>query len=138
MPLARHDAFGGGKRRKLKRFLLTCLLRGMTACVRICVEVLVISTHMPLARHDTYPKQPILQIVISTHMPLARHDFKRLTEINKSQFLLTCLLRGMTTPERNTVLPGQFLLTCLLRGMTSIPRLAFTRKHFYSHASCEA
>ena len=57
------------------KFLLTCLLRGMTQVVTILFLSCDISTHMPLARHDIF--SPILhfdKMKISTHMPLARHD----------------------------------------------------------------
>ena len=142
MPLARHDGF----------FELKFLFK-------------IISTHMPLARHDenggTLLGQPQ---TISTHMPLARHDrmvlciFQRywyfyshasceawrtrhIRKGESHEFLLTCLLRGMTGQLRgfawfyqiSTHMPlarhdaivrptspakSAFLLTCLLRGMT--------------------
>ena len=56
---------------------------------------------------------------ISTHMPLARHDVLRPSMVDVSDaFLLTCLLRGMTTIPTRTTKTNKFLLTCLLRGMT--------------------
>ena len=39
-------------------------------------------------------------------------------DISGSEFLLTCLLRGMTFIERSPTEVTVFLLTCLLRGMT--------------------
>ena len=36
----------------IKIFLLTCLLRGMTDMPNMAMLIDVISTHMPLARHD--------------------------------------------------------------------------------------
>ena len=77
------------------------------------------------------------------------------------KFLLTCLLRGMTSGKIARKGWGVFLLTCLLRGMTTTPftkcwicpvsthmplarhdkdkkKLAALVDSFYSHASCEA
>ena len=85
------------KKTALTQFLLTCLLRGMT-------KQLV----------DMLPKT-----IVSTHMPLARHDPWLLTQnITQNMFLLTCLLRGMTVIFNYHVVLDKFLLTCLLRGMT--------------------
>ena len=56
-----------------------------------------ISTHMPLARHDSGLSKMFPTTSISTHMPLARHDCERFWNVyNYFKFLLTCLLRGMT------------------------------------------
>ena len=56
-------------------FLLTCLLRGMTSPVGLAGEILPVSTHMPLARHDLATVNQLQKSVdVSTHMPLARHD----------------------------------------------------------------
>ena len=78
---------------------------------------------------------------VSTHMPLARHDLIKIDGCFTSEFLLTCLLRGMTGNASlislrffvSTHMPLArhdvrilhllmlhilFLLTCLLRGMT--------------------
>ena len=52
-------------------------------------------------------------------MPLARHDLQRTsTKPCLMVFLLTCLLRGMTTIAGTDITTITFLLTCLLRGMT--------------------
>ena len=51
MPLARHDKRYGFSAIPIK-FLLTCLLRGMTSAVHYVVGKYNVSTHMPLARHD--------------------------------------------------------------------------------------
>ena len=99
---------------------------------------------------------------ISTHMPLARHDLsQRMHRSHLSQFLLTCLLRGMTMMPELKITWAIFLLTCLLRGMTRQGKPNGQDKHisthmplarhdpaimagsffvldFYSHASCEA
>ena len=37
----------------------------------------LVSTHMPLARHDTLDPFDTYQKRVSTHMPLARHDDTR-------------------------------------------------------------
>ena len=57
-----------------QKFLLTCLLRGMTIKERDASAFVDISTHMPLARHDIRDVDAKNFISISTHMPLARHD----------------------------------------------------------------
>ena len=38
--------------------------------------ILSVSSHMPLARHDEDPEERAKKIMVSTHMPLARHDFQ--------------------------------------------------------------
>ena len=57
-----------------RKFLLTCLLRGMTFGVYIYSYAKTVSTHMPLARHDRGSKFTAVYLKVSTHMPLARHD----------------------------------------------------------------
>ena len=52
MPLARHDLWLPAVFPATSRFLLTCLLRGMTVCFFKPWRIGAISTHMPLARHD--------------------------------------------------------------------------------------
>ena len=121
-------------------FLLPCLLRGMTTIRKMYVSCSVISTPMPLARHDR-----------------ASRSWSRGCRI----FLLPCLLRGMTIHPQLLTCPPRFLLPCLLRGMTFSFRLWKRQPHistpmplarhdmnnnpcnignvnFYSHASCEA
>ena len=78
----------------------------------------VVSTHMPLARHDFLRPLSLRLNIVSTHMPLARHDISSPFCLKKLQFLLTCLLRGMTAICDQSPSALQFLLTCLLRGMT--------------------
>ena len=56
------------------RFLLTCLLRGMTRLNGDEVNANNVSTHMPLARHDANTIYFVTADGVSTHMPLARHD----------------------------------------------------------------
>ena len=77
----------------------------------------IVSTHMPLARHDycSYLSPNILYV--STHMPLARHDED------------TATIKQDT--EVSTHMP-------LARHDHNI-MVADVRHHgFYSHASCEA
>ena len=57
---------------------------------------MLVSTHMPLARHDAVVLPVIFPCAVSTHMPLARHDGHVRPKHTLSWFLLTCLLRGMT------------------------------------------
>ena len=81
-----------------------------------------VSTHMPLARHDSGIPKGTYDIKVSTHMPLARHDLLTLwVPLPAWMFLLTCLLRGMTLNAVSSSLISTFLLTCLLRGMTYSP-----------------
>ena len=118
MPLARHDVIFN-YHIVLDKFLLTCLLRGMTpfftnhsnihifllTCLLRGMTKTCVKFHIPL--------------FISTHMPLARHDISSLLCCpNISAFLLTCLLRGMTQTTTKHLYSFLFLLTCLLRGMT--------------------
>ena len=53
MPLARHDVIFTSMH-LVERFLLTCLLRGMTDARKKYSFTRTVSTHMPLARHDMY------------------------------------------------------------------------------------
>ena len=55
-------------------FLLTCLLRGMTQDSPPRAHMHSVSTHMPLARHDSAVYGEVQNKLVSTHMPLARHD----------------------------------------------------------------
>ena len=56
-------------------------------------------------------------------MPLARHDdINTNCCVDATEFLLTCLLRGMTGAGESYAFADTFLLTCLLRGMTKINR----------------
>ena len=139
---------------------------------------------MPLARHDDGIVFLLHTQIVSTHMPLARHDVfsedhdagsdrfyshasceawhsVHIHTTSLKLFLLTCLLRGMTYCKRHGFHSCKFLLTCLLRGMTVnasvfavLERFLLTcllrgmtlsglikddfQWGFYSHASCEA
>ena len=110
------------KKRQIKKFLLTCLLRGMTTEIQKEIDLIKISTHMPLARHDVSCRRRRCRRSISTHMPLARHDKTCGAKKYAYEFLLTCLLRGMMRQWRLFCCDIQFLLTCLLRGMTDIDK----------------
>ena len=101
-------------------FLLTCLLRGMTNATLFIPWYIQVSTHMPLARHDFIYLALAGTCRVSTHMPLARHDDVCMTRRSPCvRFLLTCLLRGMTSVRKSPSWHDfVFLLTCLLRGMT--------------------
>ena len=63
----------------LDEFLLTCLLRGMTRLAQHFHAIPGVSTHMPLARHDSQTLLENRYIKVSTHMPLARHDAEKAT-----------------------------------------------------------
>ena len=98
---------------------------------------------------------------ISTHTPLARCDGAVSRALwQQDGFLLTHLLRGVTSRRGIVTQDYRFLLTHLLRGVTRIARYrkhsvnisthtplarcdkiacseAFLRGNFYSHTSCE-
>ena len=76
MPLARHDGVSAVFNRAHMQFLLTCLLRGMTRGTVSNLRSIVVSTHMPLARHDFAIPYNGTEEKVSTHMPLARHDVR--------------------------------------------------------------
>ena len=98
-------------------FLLTCLLRDMTHPTFTQNWVTVVSTHMPLARHDlntisiTPPEHNV-----STHMPLARHDIMKISCVDAT--------------EVSTHMP-------LARHDVVRIKKGFRIFRFYSHASCE-
>ena len=146
MPLARHDVRLYATWYNQKKFLLTCLLRGMTAVYIHVYIYITVSTHMPLARHDATLLCLPIRYFVSTHMPLARHDNYNIV-LNKGAICfyshasceawLEC--RGALFDngsfyshasceawhchyEISLIDPG-FLLTCLLRGMTINTRL---------------
>ena len=73
----------------------------MTNAAWSSVHIPNVSTHMPLTRHDYTADTVVIIITVSTHMPLTRHDGGLWNELSgRIEFLLTCLLRGMTTEER--------------------------------------
>ena len=92
----------------------------MTTTDNFCITFLLVSTHMPLARHDGLIRQVTEKQPVSTHMPLARHDAVNMaipywqavsTHMPLARHDLAGIVTGIQTHE--------FLLTCLLRGMTA-------------------
>ena len=82
-----------------QRFLLTCLLRGMT-----------------ILKQRPYKAKKFLLTCLLRGMTRLTVFFPR-----RTKFLLTCLLRGMTRNKQKHIGAEKFLLTCLLRGMTECP-----------------
>ena len=142
MPLARHDLICLFIDIHIM-FLLTCLLRGMTLLPIYMIYPLMVSTHMPLARHDEEMQTQTKTILVSTHMPLARHDnsydgmnaflsvstHMPLARHDAAGTKRKCV-RDVSTHmplARHDQVPycflglAMFLLTCLLRGMTPWP-----------------
>ena len=143
-------------------FLLTCLLRGMTNDPEAELILIFVSTHMPLARHDSITTSPYTEqigflltcllrgMTANVYMITWITEFlltcllRGMTPLSsavryRSTFLLTCLLRGMTLNGSSWKHIHRFLLTCLLRGMTCRRGCTVvTCRSFYSHASCEA
>ena len=139
MPLARHDDFMNNVIKikysfyshasceawrvlivvlcMLHKFLLTCLLRGMTE----------------------YATSNYTACGFYSHASCEAWRYSGGCIPSHSAFLLTCLLRGMTASGFLSKNIPMFLLTCLLRGMTG-PGIMFPafNNSFYSHASCEA
>ena len=73
-------------------------------------------------------------VIVSTHMPLARHDWTGSLPLHDyCMFLLTCLLRGMTAAAILSMTSLEFLLTCLLRGMTYQPIATRNHNHVSTH-----
>ena len=100
------------------KFLLTCLLRGMT--------------------WNGWTLRP--RTSVSTHMPLARHDaFCSASAVAFLTFLLTCLLRGMTTDcmAQDTLVKVSTHMP-LARHDQPTGQINHLIHRFYSHASCEA
>ena len=104
-----------------------------------CCPWWCVSTHMPLARHD--------EIVLNSNRLVGcfySHASCEAWHIRFwiigaiYEFLLTCLLRGMTLLRQTIRRIFRFLLTCLLRGMTCFRWQVQPHLRFYSHASCEA
>ena len=118
-------------------FLLTCLLRGITPHVTDIDNIHWVYTHMPLAMHDllvplgsrpdsrfyshasceAWPWFPSIFLWQSTFLLTCL----TCSWCRPQKFLLTCLLRGMTSRTITSLKKSRFLLTCLLRGMTSQP-----------------
>ena len=100
------------------KFLLTCLLRGMTDHIRKQKYKAGISTHMPLARHDVVVDLWYITVWFLLTCLLRGMTYSCISPGRCKGFLLTCLLRGMTLRWHNLYCCRLFLLTCLLRGMT--------------------
>ena len=121
------------------KFLLTCLLRGMTRFTQHFHAIPGVSTHMPLARHDVtnYYNDPYL--TVSTHMPLARHDplHKRTIGLPGVSTHMP-LARHDRTPLFRS--PWRTVSTHmpLARHDVTITNSNVFAYSFYSHASCEA
>ena len=140
MPLARHDHPSNDCICEHFRFLLTCLLRGMTKRFFLIARCDGISTHMPLARHDKFPAhyRKYLKYFYS-HASCEAWLFSAHARISFSTFLLTCLLRGMTWPSAiNFLIFSISTHMPLARHDWSVAGPFFVFYNFYSHASCEA
>ena len=80
-------------------FLLTCLLRGMTKYTFRTSEWSKFLLTCLLRGMTFLPHHHWIHFSVSTHMPLTRHDPGAGSDACQSPlFLLTCLLRGMTIP----------------------------------------
>ena len=95
---------------------------------------------MPLARHDPFLIPFCYNVAISTHMPLARHDREQPTTAYQCcDFYSHASCEAWHSRIIWSDWTNQFLLTCLLRGMTEGRQIISTSfPDFYSHASCEA
>ena len=60
--------------RDTMQFLLTRLMRGVTACFGKLKPLIIISTHTPHARRDHWMSNLDGNVWISTHTPHARRD----------------------------------------------------------------
>ena len=124
------------------QFLLTRLLRGVTFTTQAHGRQFVISTHTPLARRDKQQanwrlrafyfyshasceawqsvwNKEIICIHFYSHASCEAWRLHFGTTLNQSIFLLTRLLRGVTTYAPWWPWSLQFLLTRLLRGVTA-------------------
>ena len=120
-----------------------------------------ISTHTPHARRDNLEPYSSVAIAISTHTPHARRDGQVTDFTPSAKFLLTRLMRGVTTSsitvsgsvKISTHTPharrdsAKFLPISSRNISTHTPHArrdnasdgnAVVSQHFYSHASCEA
>ena len=119
MPLARHDNPTTSLDTIALNFYSHASCEAWPLFNSTVTAPLIISTHMPLARHDTPPLKSIVKTVISTHMPLARHD-KVITPAN-------CTPSHFYSHASCEAWPLLFAIIAVICG-----------SHFYSHASCEA
>ena len=80
---------------------------------------MILLTHTPHARRDGVVGNISGDFTISTHTPHARCDGGRLSDSQRNfLFLLTHLMRGVTTGKTKVALDLIFLLTHLMRGVT--------------------
>ena len=100
-----------------RKFLLTCLLRGMTFVFTDHIMNGRVSTHMPLARHDIRKEGKWANSEVSTHMPLARHDKQK--DDARAAYI-------------------SFYSHASCEAWPFLLRLRSLFLRFYSHASCEA
>ena len=137
-------------------FLLTCLLRGMTASVGLSTAQNMISTHMPLARHDIsmFPVLDLLYYFYShasceawpmrtDTAPLHFHFYShasceawQIPSLNRVYFVdfyshASC--EAWLKKWRHIIKNARFLLTCLLRGMTNIPTIIIEMTWISTH-----
>ena len=125
---------------KLK-FLLTCLLRGMTSQSKQHSSYIQISTHMPLARHDQYIVMRKSIISISTHMPLARHDWNALRSTRCIDVISTHMplaRHDVSGQFEDIPISGISTHMPLARHDVTATVVSPVCPNFYSHASCEA
>ena len=139
MPLARHDLKQCDQVKRHTEFLLTCLLRGMTVAgfaANITSGFLLTCLLRGMTRRI---ENMLGASIVSTHMPLARHDYFPRLSLCPFQFLLTCLLRGMT--HSTLYIFVSFSVSThmpLARHDRQIFGIVELHHRFYSHASCEA
>ena len=80
-----------------------------------------------IAKYGAHPR-------ISTHTPHARRDHLWQTDQGGAgQFLLTRLMRGVTSCERFFSFGVEFLLTRLMRGVTSCSALRSVKGSISTH-----
>ena len=100
-------------------FLLTRLIRGVTSNCSSLAIFRNISTHTRHTRLDYNACKNKNTLCISTHTPHTRRDY-RVCKKNKKRikFLLTRLIRGVTSLKNLISGSLAFLLTRLIRGVT--------------------
>ena len=122
------------------KFLLTRLMRGVTPSCRLLPPFDDFYSH---ASCEAWQMAGDLQFTlwnISTHTPHARRDHLLVCFVHLlNPFLLTRLMRGVTSSRHSYSYIISFLLTRLMRGVTPVTALSAPKaEDFYSHASCEA
>ena len=143
-------------------FLLTCLLRGMTGNLAGALTQFAISTHMPLARHDSFwmwsrryrgnfyshasceawrRSSSVSRHICHfySHASCEAWQHRQAGTTEQRRFLLTCLLRGMTLMSKDKD-PESRISTHmpLARHDKTYADTCPHKEYFYSHASCEA